>query len=201
MSLRRSLGAGETDVVALFVGGDWDRKGLSRAIAGLSDAWARGSHNVKLWVVGSGDVPRFATEAERVGVSDGVSFAGPQEDPAPYFRSADLLLAPSDYEAFSLAMLEGAAAGLPVITTEIGGAREIVGAEDGGLIVAPRAEQIGSALAMLATDGATRARMAAAARARAEAFTWDASIASVLGEYEQLLANRSGHLALASPAR
>ncbi len=189
--LRSCLGAGEHDIVALFVGGDWDRKGLRTAIEGLAAARATGADTACLWVVGPGDSRRFADIAATAGVGHATSFFGHQPDPAPFYQAADLLLVPSSYEAFSLALVEGAAAGLPLVTADVGVAREVVGHGKGGVIVRPTPTDVGQAIAHLALHPDERTRMSAAVHRRASAFSWDASIEIILAEYERLLALRS----------
>jgi glycosyltransferase involved in cell wall biosynthesis len=45
-------------------------------------------------------------------------------DPAPYYKLADLLIVPSRYEGYGLVMIEALAAGTPVLSTDVGIARE-----------------------------------------------------------------------------
>jgi len=85
-------------------------------------------------------------------------------------------------------LLEAAASGLPIVTTNVPGCREVV--EDGveGLLVpACDADALAEALAKLIADPALRARMGAAARARAEAeFGMEAIIDQTLKLYREI---------------
>src|SRR3989338_8436278 len=66
------------------------------------------------------------------GVAKWVFFEG-QTDPAQYYKLADLLLAPSRYEGYGMAIVEALASGTPVLATDVGVAREagaIIAAED-----------------------------------------------------------------------
>jgi glycosyltransferase involved in cell wall biosynthesis len=56
-------------------------------------------------------------------VSQRVFFEG-KADPAPYYKIADLLVVPSRYEGYGLAIVEALAAGTPVLSTDVGIARE-----------------------------------------------------------------------------
>ena len=57
---------------------------------------------------------------------DRIRLIGVVDDVAPYLRAADLLLLPSQTEAFGLVALEALAAGVPVIASRVGGLPEVV---------------------------------------------------------------------------
>lgn len=192
-SRRRELEVGITDVVALFMGGDWHRKGLAVAIRALAAAEPRPPGRLQLWVVGRGDERRFAALARASGVADRVRFFGPATEAERFYQAADIFVLPSRYEGFSLVALEAAACGLPVVATPVGFIEELVGNEEAGYIVPPTASAVGEALARLAADPALRARQGAMGRRRAQSYSWDRSVRSVLDLYEQLLV--SGRLA------
>ncbi|WP_406399985.1 glycosyltransferase [Streptomyces uncialis] len=63
-------------------------------------------------------------ERLRAGSPEGVIFAGAAEDPAPWYRAADLVVLPSRWEGMALAPLEAMACGRPVLLTDVAGARE-----------------------------------------------------------------------------
>jgi glycosyltransferase involved in cell wall biosynthesis len=80
--------------------------------------------NACLLVVGEGSERRsLETIAQDIGVSDRMFFEG-QRDPAPYYALADLVLVPSRYEGYGLVIVESLAAGKPVLSTDVGIARE-----------------------------------------------------------------------------
>ena len=94
------------------------------AIAAIGEARRRGTA-VRLWVVGLGDEERFRRYASDHGVEDLIDFIGRDDEPAQWYRGADLFPR-SVYETFSLATVEAAAAGLPVVSTAVGVAHELV---------------------------------------------------------------------------
>ncbi|MFQ5458448.1 MAG: glycosyltransferase family 4 protein, partial [Myxococcota bacterium] len=116
-----------------------------------------------------GDVDPYRALAGRLGVSPRVVFAGPRNDIESVYAAGDVLLAPTRYDAFSNATLEGLAMGLPVITTRMNGASEIVTEGREGYVVhdAEDTDAIARALDRLADSG-HRAEMGRHARARAE---------------------------------
>lgn len=87
---------------------------------------------------------------------------------APYFESADLLLLPSHSEGLPIALLEGMAAGLPVVACPVNGIPEAMQEPDNGLFVPPRdPAALARAIVRLAGDAPLRARIAIANRAKA----------------------------------
>jgi len=76
-----------------------------------------------------GDGPKKAdlrSQVEDAGLGARIDFAGQLTDPYPYFRGADVLIAPSRYEGFSNTVLEALVCGTPVITTADAGAGDEV---------------------------------------------------------------------------
>jgi glycosyltransferase involved in cell wall biosynthesis len=88
-----------------------------------------------------------------------------ETDPAPWYARMDALALTSISEAQPLVALEAMAAGVPVVATDVGGCREVVG--DAGVLTRagdPRATA--DALLRLGHDELLRARLAAAGRRR-----------------------------------
>lgn len=100
---------------------------------------------------------------------------------------ADVLCAPSLHgESFGMVITEGLAAGTPVLASDIPGYRDVLrDGVDGQLFPAGDPLALAEALRLLALEPARRARMAAAARERAERFAWPHVAAEVLDCYEQ----------------
>ena len=100
---------------------------------------------------------------------------------------AEVLCASSLHgESFGMILTEAFAAATPVIASDIPGYRDVVrDGLDGQLVPAGDALALAEALRRLALDPARRARMAVAARERAERFAWPHVAAEVLDCYEQ----------------
>lgn len=117
-----------------------------------------------------------------------VEHLGWMNDMPQVFASAHVVCLPSYREGLPKALMEAAAAGRAIVTTDVPGCREVV--EDGvhGFCVPPRdASALADALARLIADPALRARMGAAARKRAEMkFGLDAVIAQTLLLYREV---------------
>jgi UDP-glucose:(heptosyl)LPS alpha-1,3-glucosyltransferase len=179
-----------TDVVALFLGGDWDHKGLKLAIDGLARASSELDEQLLLWVVGLGNERRFRAIAESGDVGDRVRFFGVVTDPQPLYQAADIFVLPTLYETFSLAAFEAAASGLPLVAPAVSGIEELIGKDEAGIIVERTPESVASALVRLAADEELRMRLGEVGRRRAAKYTWDRSVESIVRLYGQLLADR-----------
>lgn len=188
--VRDWTGVADDELVALFVGGDWDRKGLALAIEGIARATKTDGHPVHLWVVGSGDELRFGALARELEVGDRVHFFGPRRDAYRFYSGADVFVFPTSYEAFPLVALEAAAAGLPLVASLVSGVEDLIGDGQAGIPVDRGSEAIGAALVRLAQDGALRRRLSTAARARSAAFTWSRSTGKAMAAFDRLLPPR-----------
>ena len=81
----------------------------------------------QLLLVGDGPLRHEVAEhALALGISNRIRFEGPQEDIWRYYRAADLFLFPSHSEGFGNALVESAAARLPVVASDIPAHRESV---------------------------------------------------------------------------
>jgi glycosyltransferase involved in cell wall biosynthesis len=109
---------------------------LVRAFAGMRNKAAR------LVIVGQGpESERIMGEARRLGVADRVLLPGFLADPARYVRLFDIFALSSNSEQFPISLVEGMAAGLPVVATGVGDIPAIVSADNRPLIVAPDDER------------------------------------------------------------
>lgn len=116
-----------------------------------------------------------------------VEHLGWKRDMPGVFAQAHVVCLPSYREGLPKALIEAAAAGRPIVTTDVPGCREVVTDGVHGLCVPARnANALADALAQLIADPALRVRMGTSARARAEAeFGLDAVIAQTLALYRE----------------
>ncbi|MGH3002054.1 MAG: glycosyltransferase family 4 protein [Gaiellaceae bacterium] len=101
---------------------------------------------------------------------------------------ADVLCAPSlGGESFGLVLAEAMASGVPVVASDVGGYRDLVGADCGRLVPPRDPVALSAALRELLEDSSLRARLGAAARARAESLAWPRVAERILALYERAL--------------
>jgi glycosyltransferase involved in cell wall biosynthesis len=171
-AVRKSLATGDDAIVILLASRMEEWKGhrlLLDALARLATdrPWV-------CWIAGGAQRPReakFEHELrERVvtlGLSTRVKFLGQRRDVPSLMRAADIFCQPNvGPEPFGLVFVEALAAGLPVVTTAMGGAVEIVDARYGAL-VEPNARSLAASLGHLVRDDDARAALARACPARA----------------------------------
>ncbi len=168
---------------AIFVGSEWERKGLGVAVEALERC-----PEARLTVVGAGDVDLYRAHAEELGVADRLVFAGTTADVAPWYRRADVLLLPTAYETFSLVTYEAAASGLPLLATRVNGVEDILEEGVNGWFVDRDPECIAERLRELHDDPELRISMGRRARQASLRFTWGHVVAS----YEELYASVAG---------
>ena len=175
---RHTYGFGPEDLVVLFVGHEFDRKGLQLLIDALSGA----PEQFRLLVVGGTTdlVDCARRRADTVRVTDRVHLVGTLADPAAAFQAADLFGLPSAYESFGLVVLEAMAYGLPVMATAVGVVPDVVRDGDNGYILTA-ASDLSAALTRFTT--AERTAMSQSARATALEHDWQ----EVAERYVELL--------------
>lgn len=123
---RAQLKLQQDQIVLLFAGSGWERKGLLFAIEAMALCK---NPKMRLLVAGRGDTTPYKTTRLRFWREDPVQFLGEVADLVPVYAAADIFILPTIYDPFSNACLEALASGLPVITTRSNGFSEIV--EDG----------------------------------------------------------------------
>jgi glycosyltransferase involved in cell wall biosynthesis len=95
------------------------------------------------------------------------------EDLARAYASADFFVFPSTTDTFGNVILEAQASGIPVIVSDIGGPRDLVGhGLDGFITRANDADDLAKAIHLLAGDAALRSALGAAARKRVADRDW-----------------------------
>jgi glycosyltransferase involved in cell wall biosynthesis len=186
---RRENAIAEGEILLVFVGGEWSRKGLDFAIRALAKLNRR---SVKLVVLGKdADQNRFKNLAQECRVAGQVLFLGFRTDVATALGASDIFLFPSWYEAFSLATIEAAACGLPIVATEINGAEDLIIPGETGLFIQHDPEQIAATIKPLVQSEAERRRIGRNARHLVEqSYTWDHIAESTEQAYFEYLTSR-----------
>jgi glycosyltransferase involved in cell wall biosynthesis len=169
--VRTELGIDDRHVLIGTVGDVIPRKGLLYLVRAMSDVLVRVPH-ARLAVVGDfkGTVDymvKCRAEADRLGVTDAVIWAGHRHDVPELLAAFDVYALASLEESLPISVLEAMAAGLPVAATAVGGLPECIVPGVTGELVRPADPQaLADALILLARDAALRHRYGAAGRQR-----------------------------------
>ena len=147
--------------------------------------------NVKLIIIGEGpEQAAILAEAARLGIADRVLMPGFLAAPHRYIGHFDIFALSSDSEQFPISLVEAMAAGLPIVSTDVGDVKMMVTADNVGLIVPVGDENaFAQVLAQLVKDPDLRCSLGAANRAVANAdFSEDDMIAAYACLYENAAA-------------
>jgi len=122
------------DKVALFVGSDFSRKGLDRAISSVH--FLNANHiPFSLLVIGKDNFEPYSELVDKLGLNNKIKFLGPRDDVASIMKSSDLLLHPAREEAAGNVIIESLASHLPVATCRDVGFAEEVKKNKGGIVL------------------------------------------------------------------
>ncbi|MGQ9730197.1 MAG: glycosyltransferase [Candidatus Zipacnadales bacterium] len=132
----------------------------------------------------------LCTYSEQIGVRENVRLIGWRADIPRILQALDLYVQPSLTEGLPLAVVEAAAAGLPIIATEVGGIPEIITHDHDGLLVPPGNSQALAEAIQRLIDNPDQARKLGenARRTAFERFSAEKMAQAYLELYKALLA-------------
>ena len=183
-AVRKRHGIAPDGFTALFVGWEFERKGLEYIIGALP---LIGAGRIKLLVVGGDSPARYRKIVEKSGVEDDVIFCGSVDDVAAYYSAADVFILPTRMDAFGLVVLEAMSAGRAVIISSTAGAAELIEHGANGFILEERtsSREIAGIAKNLIDDPGLKETVGEAAAETAAGYDWDA----IGAEYERFLKN------------
>lgn len=128
------------------------------------------------------------SELNALKLENAVEWLGHQSNISEVYAKADIAVLPSYREGIPKSLLEAAASGLPIVTTDTSGCREVVTEGENGYLVPVRdPRRLAEALEKLITNPVLRAQMGAASRARAEReFRLEVIIKKTLAVYDEV---------------
>jgi glycosyltransferase involved in cell wall biosynthesis len=163
------------------VGSLLPRKGHDLAIGALT--WLPGA---TLIIAGDGpDRQRLERLARSLGVADRVRLLGPQPHAAlpALFAAADVMVLPTVSEGLANVWVEALACGTPVVTSDVGGAREVIDRPEYGRLVPRDPVAIAAAVRDLLDDRVPQASV----RAGALRFSWERYAAELAAHLQALV--------------
>jgi glycosyltransferase involved in cell wall biosynthesis len=179
--------------LALFVGNDFDKKGLPTLLQALAL-----TPELHLAVVGQGrHLERYQQLVRDLGLGDRVHLLGSLPDVLPAYAAADWLVHPTTEDTYAMVVLEAMANGLPVIVSSAqycGIAAELTHTLNALILDDPLDQQTLSALlASLLADKTLRARLTQSGWTFAQERTWRSAAAQHEAVMQRVLAQRARH--------
>ena len=191
---RARLGLPGNAQVLISVGGLVERKGFHRVMACLPELLS--THPDLYYLVVGGGSPEgdmtaaLKQQAAGLGLGERVRFLGPlPPDELKWpLSAADVFVLATSNEGWANVFLEAMACGLPVVTTDVGGNREVVCREELGEVVS-----FGDQAALTAALGRALRRTwdRGSIRAWAEENSWDSRVKVLVATFQRLMENRS----------
>ena len=184
----RSQYANISDKFIIFAGRLATNKGIPDLIEAIS---LEGSKRFDLVVMGA-DMG-LGKELDELALSKNVRMhrLGHVDDET--YRSAlsaaEVLVLPSEYEAFGIVLLEAAAAGTPVVATRVGGIPEAMSPEKNGLLVEYKdSKSLSKSIFSILDDDSLSLEMGLFGREFSKGFSWSKIVDDLENEYQKLLA-------------
>jgi UDP-glucose:(heptosyl)LPS alpha-1,3-glucosyltransferase len=185
-STRQKHGISRNVPVLMLAGGDWERKGLRYIIEALSLV---PRPDVNLLIVGSGDEKYYGQLAELKQVRERIVFASRCDNLWEYYAASDVFVFPTIYEPFGLVILEAMASGLPVITSRVAGAADVIIDGVNGLLITDPGDinDLAAKIKLLLSNAELRKAIGERARETAEELSWDRVTQKTLEVYNTVL--------------
>jgi glycosyltransferase involved in cell wall biosynthesis len=133
--IREEFGFTESDFVIGTIGNFFPTKGHRFLVSAMKESLAD-IPNLKLLFVGDGgDKETLKRQIAELGLTERVVFAGFRKDVNAFMKAVDAVLHPSLSEAFCQVLIETMSVGTPIISTDVGGAREVITDGENGLLI------------------------------------------------------------------
>ena len=189
--IRQKHGISHSDLVLMFAGGDWERKGLPYVIGALS---LLPRPDVKLLIIGSGDEELYSQLAELKLVRERMTFVSGKANIWEYYTASDIFVFPTIYEPFGLVIVEAMASGLPVIVSRSAGAADfITDGVDGLLLREPSdVNDLAAKIELLLSNAELRKTIGEHARESVEDLSWDWVAQKTIDVYNRILNRERG---------
>jgi len=186
---RSRLQLDENTVCFGFVGRLSHQKAVSRIISAFAMTLGK-MGNVHLVIVGDGpQLAELKSLAYQFGIARKVTFTG-QAQGTEFMAGFDVFVLSSRYEGLPYVLLEAAASALPIISTDVGGVRDVVyDGENGFVLPTPAIELLADRLVEIARRRDLRVSMAHRSAEIGAGFTADRMVDETIAVYEELIAD------------
>lgn len=153
-------------------------KGFDRLINIVSKINDKSNRKVHLYVVGNGTLrENLENDVKRKSIENYVTFVGFQDNPQKFLKHADLYVCSSYREGYSTAVIEALILGVPVVTTECSGMREILGDnEEYGIITKNDEASLQQGIEKMLFDDDLHSKYMSASKKRGQDFDMNKSL-------------------------
>lgn len=151
--------------------------------------------NTHFLIVGDGPLrDQLVAQAQSLGLGSSVIFCGIRKDIHTVLSALDMLVISSKWEGLPVTLLEGMAAGLPIVATAVGSIPEVLRDGEMGLIVAPsNPKDLANACLRLINSPVIRQRMGEAAHMHVKLnFSNDVMVNKIVDLYQELMQMAEG---------
>jgi UDP-glucose:(heptosyl)LPS alpha-1,3-glucosyltransferase len=184
---RKRLGINKDDLIVLFVGTEFRRKGLDALLRGFAMIV---KNNIKLLIAGGGERKRrYKRLVKELDIADHVIFLGLVEDMENIYAISDIYILPALSEPAGMAPIEAMAAGIPTIISSSRYAGSAERIKDGEAIILENPDQPGNIADALSRlfDGDLRKELGAKGRELARHLTWEQTTEDTLDAYYRIM--------------
>ncbi len=186
--IRQAFGISESDFLILFVGMNFEVKGLDSLLSGIALLKSAYDNNqVKVLVVGKGNTKKYKALAQKLGIGEQLIFSGVRNDIEKIYPAGDILVMLSKFDTFGMVVTEAMAASLPVIISDNVGAKDLVIQGENGFVVDREDIEMISSKINFMLNKEKRLEMGKKAHHTALNNTWEKMTLKVLNVYEALL--------------
>ncbi len=186
--LRKELGFCADDIVLLFAANEFKRKGLRALLEAV--ALPMQSARIKLLILGGDSPLPYRNLIQKLGIVEQTRFLGSHNDMPRYYAASDIFILPTQLEPFGLVITEAMASGLPVITSRLAGAAELITDGETGLLLQnpENRGELQDKILKLVRDADFRNKLGTNAAAAMQQYSWE----KVKTKYEQVCLDEKG---------
>lgn len=185
IALRKKLGYDGDAFLLLFVGNEFERKGLALVIEALSST---GKSDIQLLVAGRDNPAPYMAYAQKLGVGPRIRFVGLQTELPVLYQASDCFIMPTFHEAFPIVGIEAAACGLPLLVTKVSGVEEYLRDGVNGSFIDRSVDDITPKILALYARRPLQSRLAGQIREEMKEYLWSAIASKVTDVYREVLA-------------
>ncbi|MEM2963175.1 MAG: glycosyltransferase family 4 protein [Candidatus Anstonellales archaeon] len=171
--------------ILLFCGHEFKRKGLAQLITAL----AKVKRDWRLIVIGGDKKDYYENLARKHKILDKILFLGFVKSLADVFNGSDVFVFPTTYEPYGMVITEALSSGLPVVTSKIAGAAELMTHGKEGFLLDDPFDILGISeyIDTLLADEKLRKRMGKYARNTATKYNWKKISMQMMSVFEKVI--------------